>query len=75
MASEAKVFDPVEKCEKWVEIIQDGNHIWDCEAQQAAGAWKFGLGMPAPEEPPPSPPPPPVERPGWLPERPEKWLK
>lgn len=74
LASEAKIYDPLEKREKWVEIIKNNNHLWDCEHMQCAAAWKLGCGMPAPIEPPPAQPATPPERPDWMPERPEKWI-
>lgn len=50
MCSEAKVFDPQKNREEWVEIVQNNNHLWDCEVLQVAAAWKFGMGIPAPPE-------------------------
>lgn len=51
MCSEAKIFDPNEKRERWVEIVKNNNHLWDCEAIQAAAAWRLGCGIPEPKQP------------------------
>lgn len=48
MCSEAKIFDPKENRERWVEVIRNNNHFWDCEQQQCAVAWKLGCGIPEP---------------------------
>jgi phage terminase large subunit GpA-like protein len=48
MCSESKVFDPRDKREKWVEIVKNNNHLWDCEAIQAAVAWRMNMGLPEP---------------------------
>jgi hypothetical protein len=45
------VFNPTEKREEWVEIVKNNNHLWDCEHQQAAVAWRLGAGMPEPVAP------------------------
>ncbi len=52
MCAESKVFNPTEKREEWVEIVKNNNHLWDCEHQQAAVAWRLGAGMPEPSAPP-----------------------
>lgn len=52
MSSEAKVFDPSQGKEVWVEIVKKNNHLWDCEATQCAAAWRLGCGMPEPVEAP-----------------------
>lgn len=48
MGSERKVFDPVSRRESWREVLTDRNHLWDCEHQQVAVAWRLGMGMPEP---------------------------
>ncbi len=48
MCSESKIFNPTLRREEWVEIIKNNNHIWDCEHQQCAVAWRLGCGMPEP---------------------------
>jgi hypothetical protein len=51
MCSESKVFNPTLRREEWVEIIKNNNHLWDCEHQQAAVAWRLGAGLPEPASP------------------------
>jgi phage terminase large subunit GpA-like protein len=53
MCAESKVFNPTLNREEWVEIVKNNNHLWDCEHQQAAVAWRLGCGMPEPVAPPP----------------------
>ncbi len=48
MCAESKVFDPQQNRETWVEVVKNNNHLWDCEALQAAVAWRMGAGMPEP---------------------------
>jgi phage terminase large subunit GpA-like protein len=48
MCSESKVFDPQLNRETWVEVVKNNNHLWDCEHQQAAAAWRMGAWMPEP---------------------------
>lgn len=55
MSSEAKVYNPKERREEWVEIVKNNNHLWDCEQEQVAVAWRLGMG--APEPPSDSTPP------------------
>ena len=50
MAAEAKIFDPKEGREVWVEVVKDFNHLFDCEAYQCAAAWRYGAGAPEPNE-------------------------
>ncbi len=52
MCAEQKIFDPAKRQELWTEVIKDSNHLWDCEAIQAAVAWRQGCWMPAPTEEP-----------------------
>lgn len=52
MAAESKVFNPNENREEWIEVVKKNNHLWDCEHQQCAAAWRIGCGTP---EPPPEP--------------------
>jgi phage terminase large subunit GpA-like protein len=57
MCSESKVYNPTERREEWVEVVKNNNHLWDCEANQCAAAWRIGCGMPEPtEQPKPSEP-------------------
>lgn len=52
MASEAKMFDPQTGKEEWKTLPgqEKNNHIWDCEHQQVAAAWRYSMGIPlAPE--------------------------
>jgi phage terminase large subunit GpA-like protein len=74
MCAESKIFDPATKRERWIEIVKNNNHLFDCEQQQAAAAWRIGCGSPepAPEVPPPVPK---SERPDWMPDRPDKWIQ
>lgn len=51
MSSESKVFNPKNGREEWVELVKKNNHLWDCEHQQCAAAWRLGCGMPKPAEP------------------------
>lgn len=51
MAAESKIYDPAQRREMWVEIVKGNNHLWDCEAQQVAAAWRLGCGVPEPHEP------------------------
>jgi phage terminase large subunit GpA-like protein len=51
MCAEAKVFDPNLGKEKWIEIVQNNNHIWDCEQYQCAVAWRLGMAVPEPSAP------------------------
>jgi phage terminase large subunit GpA-like protein len=48
MCSESKVFDPSTRREEWVEVVRNMNHLWDCEHQQCAVAWRVGCGTPEP---------------------------
>lgn len=76
MSSESKIYHPQKKRESWVEIVKDQNHLWDCEAMQAAAAWRVGCGIPEPE---PAPEPARVAKPArreneYLPDR-NDWIK
>jgi phage terminase large subunit GpA-like protein len=51
MASEVKTFDPKENRELWVTVNKQ-NHLWDCEALQAAAAFRLGFGQPEPQQEP-----------------------
>lgn len=54
LTSRAKVFDPQKNAEAWTEIVQDNDHLDDCEVLQVAAAWKFAMGAapdPAADEP------------------------
>jgi phage terminase large subunit GpA-like protein len=48
MCSEQKVFNPTERCEEWIEIVKNNNHLFDCEQMQVAVAWRMGMGAPEP---------------------------
>ena len=68
MSSEAKIFNPTTKREEWAEIVKNNNHLWDCEAIQAAAAWRLGCGMPDPGTPVETPfaQPPSTTESGWV---------
>lgn len=48
MCAESKVWNPALRREEWVEVVKKNNHLWDCEAYQAAVAWRLGCGTPEP---------------------------
>ncbi len=50
MCAETKVFDPKTGDEVWVDQSNKNNHLWDCEALQAAAAWRLGSGRPEPQD-------------------------
>lgn len=50
MCSESKIYDPQANRERWVEIVKNNNHLWDCEHMQCAAAWQLGASMPEPPE-------------------------
>jgi phage terminase large subunit GpA-like protein len=77
MTAESKVWDPALRRETWQEIVKNNNHFWDCEHQQVAAAWKLGCGAPPPAAPPAAAQTAgkAADRPGWLPERPQKWME
>lgn len=78
MSSEAKVFNPQQKREEWIEIIKNQNHLWDCEHYQCAVAWRLGAGVQGPkaaEEPRTPPPVNDDRRPIWMPPRPDNYLR
>lgn len=54
MCAESKVFNPTLRKEEWVEIVKNNNHIWDCEHQQVAVAWRLGCGVQEPVKSEPS---------------------
>lgn len=69
MAAEAKVFDPQANRERWTEMVKNMNHLWDCEAMQAAVAWRMGMGIPEPPEEtqqPVNPQRPTAQKPDWV---------
>ena len=49
LCSETKIFDPAMNRETWTNPGGRPNHLWDCEHQQVAAAWRLGLGAPEPE--------------------------
>lgn len=51
LCSERKIFDPVRNASVWTQVpTSNPNHLWDCEANQIAAAFRCGLGMPAPKQ-------------------------
>ena len=77
MCAEAKIFNPSTGGEEWVEIVKNNNHLWDCEAMNAAGAWHFGMGTPEPATMPATPPviTRATNRNPWLPDERENWMQ
>lgn len=74
MCSESKIYNPTERREEWVEIVKNNNHLWDCEAQQCAAAWRLGAGVQEPPVQPTTPPNPNDDRdkpPAWI--QPQGW--
>lgn len=76
MVSEAKIYSREHGREIWSEVIKNYNHYWDCEAMQAATAWRIGCGQQDPAE---SPPPPTLQsgqqqQQQWLPPYSGSWL-
>lgn len=49
LCSETKIFDPTLNREIWTNPGGRPNHLWDCEHQQCAAAWRLGCGAPEPE--------------------------
>ena len=80
MCAEAKILDPASGRERWVEIIKNLNHIWDCEATGTAVAWRLGCGMQEPQQSSTPQQHQPIkagtgDRPGWMPQRPSNWAR
>jgi phage terminase large subunit GpA-like protein len=49
LSSETKVYDPQSNREVWTNPGGRANHLWDCEHQQCAAAWRLGCGAPEPQ--------------------------